>query len=258
MTRSGAAAALLWAVLASGTAARAGEPAARKPTPAASATPPSLARPKSTPKPYERFVVGDYLITPKIYDRYDARAAAGTSFRASATSEFPLFGLPWMIQGDYRSYRYDRALDPGDATTGSALAHDNNVDARLGLKLADPRVYVGVGYLVGNSTDSLAAPSRRTGLGVGLQKLADVDRPLSVFGSVYYYPQITTSANGDLTNAPGSAKYRFLKYDLGLHVGLGPTPGFLEAGYLGDRGLGTGIQSDVSHNGPYAGLGFHF
>jgi len=251
------------------------------PTPAPTATP--------SPKPtvyYEHFIVGDYLFNPKVYNEFaGGNKGVGTSYAARGAVEFPLFGLPWMLEGDYRSYRYPHIDggtglpgDPGFVTViggygqtevPSFTAKDTDLDGRFGLKVADPRVYIGVGYL--HRDENYGYP-KQNGFGFGAEKLPDLDQTFSVYGSVYYYPSVNanfTYPTDAFTTAGGlagtSAKFtdRFLKYQIGVSILLtgahDPFGVFLDGGYLGDSIRGKTLSpGDASHNGAYLGLGLKF
>jgi len=87
-------------------------------TPAPTSTPapirPPVATPVPTPSPTptpppvrtEAFVAGDYLFSPKVYNEISPGNAASGSYALRGAVEFPLFGLPAMLEGDYRHYRY--------------------------------------------------------------------------------------------------------------------------------------------------------
>ena len=188
-----------------------------------------------------------------------------------------------MIEGDGRSYRYNHADGGGVAacnstTSGSAGCvngkgrqglvfvpafdgRDDDIDARFALKVANPRIYIGIGYEFRNTNyEGGAFPTQQHGLGVGVEKLPDLDQAFSLFGSMYYYPSLTTNGSQNLGDGTfGQVQYRYLKYNVGLTLDLGHSPLFLEGGYLGDRGYDKqNAPSDFTHQGPYAGLGIHF
>src|SRR6202043_689384 len=91
------------------------------PTPAPVATPKPTPVPTPTPtavptkNPYEHFIVGDYIFSPKVYNEFSpGNTGKGGSYSARGAVEFPAFGLPWMLEGDYRSYSYphNNGIDP--------------------------------------------------------------------------------------------------------------------------------------------------
>ncbi len=275
------------------------------PTPVATPTPivtaPPTLKPTPTPtpvakNPYEHFIVGDYIFSPKVYNEFSpGNTGKGGSYAARGAVEFPAFGLPWMLEGDYRSYSYPHnngftsaqvtgtpgltapactgngATGPGCVTVIGAYgqtnvpsftARDTDFDGRLGLKIAEPRIYIGVGYL--HREENYGYP-KQNGFGFGAEKLPDLDQPISVYGSVWYYPSIS----GDFTfplGAPPSLvgttdkfQQRFLKYQIGGTFNLGGSGLFLDAGFLGDTIRGKNLSpSDASHAGGYVGLGLKF
>jgi hypothetical protein len=264
-------------------------PPSPTPVPTEAPTPPPTPSPTPSPKPtvyYEHFIVGDYLFQPKVYNEF----APGTkgndfSYAARGAVEFPLFGLPWMLEGDYRRVSYEHSDggtglpgDPGFVTVVGGYgqtevpgftAKDSSLDGRFGLKVADPRIYIGVGYL--NLQDNYGYP-KLNGVGFGAEKLPDLDQTFSVYGSVYYYP--STSGNytyptdafttaGDLAGTSAKLSYRVLKYQIGVSILItgahDPFGLFLDGGYLGDSLRGKSLSpSDASHNGAYLGLGLKF
>ena len=159
---------------------------------------------------------------------------------------------------------YEQVIGKGQAYVPAFTAQDRDYDARLGLKVASPRVFVAVSYLW-RSFDYLGYPTQH-GIGFGLDKLPDLDTPLSVYGSVYYYPSIegtytgpTSALLGTLSGATFGWQYRVVKYEIGVTYALRRTPLFLEAGWLGDKGTGKlNAPSDYSHNASMLGGGLHF
>ena len=260
--------------------------------------PPPTPSPTPTPvpkNPYEHFIVGDYIFSPKVYNELSpGNTGSGGSYSVRGAVEFPLFGLPWMLEGDYRQYAYPHnstisPLAPTDASgnacfPGSNVAgnegcvtviggygqtsvpsfrpRDSDFDGRFALKIADPRIYIGVGYL--HREEDYGYP-KQNGFGFGAEKLPDLDQPFSVYGSVWYYPSI----QGDFTFPVGAPaadvgttaqfQQRFLKYQVGGTLNLGSSGLFLDAGFLGDTIRGKNLSpSDASHAGGYVGLGIKF
>jgi hypothetical protein len=270
------------------------------PTPSPSPTPTATPSPTPSPSPspvaknpYEHFVVGDYIFSPKVYNEFSpGNTGKGGSYSVRGAVEFPLFGLPWMLEGDYRSYAYPHNNDftPAQVAAGACQPHipitgqgcvtvigaygatnvpsfnarDTDFDGRFALKIGDPRIYIGVGYL--SRAENYGYP-RQNGFGFGAEKLPDLDQPISVYGSVWYYPSIS----GDFTfpdvgppadDAGASGRrfeQRFLKYQVGGTFSLGNSGLFLDAGFLGDTIRGKQLSpSDASHAGGYVGLGIKF
>ena len=283
-------------------------PATPTPPPPVVTPPPPVVTPSPSPtpvarNPYEHFIVGDYIFSPKIYNEFSpGNKGTGGSYSVRGAVEFPAFGLPWMLEGDYRSWSYphnsgitqaqfNAAPDgnpcPHGAFTGAAVsatgdqgcvtvigaygqtavpsftARDTDFDGRLGLKIAEPRIYIGVGYL--HREENYGYP-KQNGFGFGAEKLPDLDQPLSVYGSIWYYPSISGNFTYPAGAVPASLvgttdkfQQRFLKYQIGGTLALGNSGLFLDAGFLGDSIKGKNLSpSDASHAGGYVGLGIKF
>jgi hypothetical protein len=244
------------------------------PVPVPSVSPMMSPTPEPTTKKvsYERYVIGDYLFKPKVYDEFNNGSTGGStaSFGIKGAIEFPILNLPWMLEGDYRNERFPA----GNAGTGtpsvflppgvgfnypSFTVRSHDFDGRFGLKVADPRIYVGVGYLYRSSNEPY--PSIR-GLGFGIEKLPDLDQQLSIYGSAYYYPS-TRSHGTYLDPSPGGANYtiayRILRYSIGGTYAPMKGPIFLDFGWEGERGnVKQNAISSYTTNGPFVGLGIHF
>jgi len=155
--------------------------------------------------------------------------------------------------------------DPGCVTTlgpasgtsfvNSFDARDTDVDGRIGLGIANPKIFVVGSYET--RYNNFGYP-RLTGIGGGLEKLSNFNQPVDIYGSILYYPTIT----GGYTDIFGSGQqlqYRYLKYQAGITLNLPKAPLFLDFGFLGDRGIAKeNAPSNFSDNSLYGGLGLHF
>lgn len=287
------------------------------PVPVVAAPPPATPSPTPSPPPArtEAFVAGDYLISPKVYNEISPGNAATGSYALRGAIEFPLFGLPVMLEGDYRHYRYPHTAQQtvnscapgtpgltgcgtvvgnqvyntgncpsttdqgcvtvvgykqiiafnglGQAYVPALTAQENDGDVRLGIKVFEPRVYLGAGYL-SKTYDYLGVP-RLSGAGVGVSKLPDLEQPFSLEGSVWYYPRIsgnytypTTPLLGPLSGQTIPLSYAYWKYRAGATAKLGGTL-FVDFGLAGARATArTNAPSDTTVNSAYVGLGLHF
>jgi len=271
------------------------------PTPAPPPPPPPTPLPTMAPtptpapaavNPFEHFVAGDYVFGGKVNNEFSpGNNDNKSSYAVRAAAEFPAFGLPWMVEGDFRQYAYDHNANgsPGPCPSGNPgcvtviggygqtfvpafTARDYDVEGRLGLKVADPRVYVAVGYM--NRTTNYGYP-RQDGFGFGVEKLPDLNQPFSVYGSVYYYPSVkgnftvpgcpagaaAGSAACPDTNAGSTLElsYHMFTYQIGGTYNISNSPAFVDFGFLGDNGNNrTNAPSDFNHNGVYLGLGVRF
>jgi hypothetical protein len=243
-------------------------------TPAPAASPTAAPTPVPAATPYQdHFIAGDYIIQPKVYNEFSPGNTGNNSFTARGAFEFNVFNIPWMIAADFRQYQYPHncssATDPqclvtiiggqGQTLVPAFTAKDTDVDARLGLKIADPHIFLGVGYLW--RTNNYGYP-RQDGVGFGLEKLPDLNQTFSLYGSAYYYPSVRGTCGTDVCpTGPFDLAYRILKYQAGATVTLGGSsfPLFLDLGYLGDDGRNkTNAPVDFTHSGPYVGLGIKF
>jgi hypothetical protein len=255
------------------------------PTPMPTATPkpkppppPPTPTPTPTPVPvnYEHFIVGDYLFAPKVYNEFsNGIVGQGFSYDGRAAAEFPLLGLPWMIEGDYRHYEYyhngtNPATDPsgyvnaigaGSYYATGFKAMDTDLDARFGLKVVDPRVYVGISYLY--RYGNYGYPGQN-GFGFGIEKLPDLDQAFSVYGSLYYYPSVVGNVPGSVSPlfAGQQLSYRDLTYQGGITYSLGKFSGFglfLDANYIGDNLRVKNLApSNATHGAAAVGIGLKF
>jgi len=256
------------------------------PTPPPSATPEPTATPTVAPTPtpapaatpyMDKFIVGDYLFAPKVYNEFNpgntANNTNGFSYAIRGGMEFNLFNIPWMVEGDYRQFNYPHNCTnlagptPDCMVTGIGgnyqtavpqfTVRDYDFDARLGIKVFNPRVYIGIGYMWrGNN----AGYPRMSNLGFGIEKLPDLDQAFSVYGSLWYYGNVkgTTSASYSGGTAYQLA-YNVLKAQLGFTYSFANSPLFLEAGILGESQKNkTNAPSDGSNSAIYAGIGLKF
>ena len=252
------------------------------PTPEPATPAPATAAPTPTPMPVatpykDLFVAGDFIFSPKVYNEFSPGNSSGTSdghgfpYRIHGAAEFDLFNLPWMIEGDYRDINYPHTCATGTAVAAPSAdcyvtniggqgstavnaftARDYDLDARFGLRIANPRIYIGVGYMW--RSNNYGYP-RISNVGFGIEKLPDLDHAFSVYGSAYYYANV----KGNYTDPSGNQyqlSYNILKYDVGLDYVFGKGPLFIEAGFLGEE-LHNKLNAPVnaSNSGPYAGIG---
>jgi hypothetical protein len=257
------------------------------PTPAPVVTPPPTPAPTPTPKPtpgIQAFIVGDYIFSPKVYNEFSpGNNHTGPSYSGRAALEIPLAGLAWMLEVDSRQYAYPHIGDfdgtpqntpcaapplagnrgcvtpiggVGSGYVNSFTAKDRDIDGRVGIGLAHPRIYVAFSYLWRGTNYGYPNMS---GPGFGVEKLPDLDHPVSLFGSYYYYPNV----KGQYFTPYGSTiSYRMQKYQVGAAFSVNLIRGiglFLEGGFQGDRGdVKLLAPSAFHHAGGFAGIGAHF
>jgi hypothetical protein len=259
-------------------------PATPPPSPAPPPPPPPPPTPTPVPvvAPYNDFyVAGDYIISPKVYNEFVPGSSSnnnsgGFSYRLHGALEFAIANLPWMVEVDYRQWNWQHHCggggDPeclvttigglGQSSVPTFIGRDYDFDARLGLRILKPRIYLVGGYMWRGNNYGYP---KETGAGVGLEKLPDLDRPFSFYGHAMYFfgvngnYQSSPLACGTPTIATGctyNVGYNVLKYDIGATYSFQGFPLFIEAGFLGDRGYNTNAAPiGFSESGPYAGIG---
>jgi hypothetical protein len=258
------------------------------------ATPPPTPAPTPAPKAYDdKFVVGDYIVSPVTYNQFSpGNAKLGPAYAGRAGLEFGLSSsFKIMVEADSRQYAYPHigdydsviprntpcsaAFNPGAYNRGcvttiggqsnvyvpSFTALDRDLDVRLGLQILKPRIYLAGSYLwLGNN---YGGPNMG-GAGFGLEKLPDLDQPFSVFASYYYYPTVQGNFGDASLNTTFQEQYSVQKYEAGIDYntpfGLTKDAGvFLEAGFMGDYGRNKQFApSNFQHAGAFGGIGIHF
>ncbi|HET6274957.1 MAG TPA: hypothetical protein VFE16_03335, partial [Candidatus Cybelea sp.] len=254
------------------------------PAPPPPAPPPPPPPPPPTPKPLqsEAFVAGDYIFSPKVYNEFSPGNSGNNSFAVRGGGEFNLGTIPLMVEGSYERWQYPHncPVTPAGGVPAECLVtviggngstpvvtstnlYDQDVDARLAVRVLQPRIYVGVGYIwVANN---YGYPNLN-GIGFGGEKLPDLNHTFSFFGSVWYYPNVNGNASVQVPNRfPATGfqttslplQYQLLKYQAGITIALGNTPLFVEGGWMGDSWSNKqNAPINRSYNGPFAGLGF--
>ncbi len=244
-------------------------PATAPPTTAPTIAPTPTPAPVATPY-NDIFIAGDYIFSPKVYNEFSpGNTGKSGSYAVRGAIEFSALNLPWMLEGSYEQFQYPHncagAGDPacnvtviggaGQTAVPAFTARDQDFDGRLGLRVANPRIYVGVGYLY--RTGNYGYP-KETAFGYGAEKLPDLNQNFSLYGSVWYYP----NAKGTFTDPSGvnyTLGYNILKYQIGGTIAFGNSPVFLDLGFMGASGNNkTNAPIGFSEAGPYVGLGIKF
>ncbi len=258
------------------------------PTPTASPTP----TPKKVVPP-EFFVAGDGEFDPKVYNEFSPGNKGAVDFAGRAGVTFNFDQLAFLAEGDFSQFRYPHRSatgsntggpfysanvpcgngttfsapvgDPGCVSvlgpiSGSAYvpsfdARDTDIDGRVGIGIADPKIFLVGSY---DTRYSNYGYPRLEGIGGGLEKLPDFSQALSIYGSVLYYPQLSGDYT-DIFGNPQKLQYRSLKYQAGLTINVPKSPLFLDAGFLGDHLTEKqNAPANESENTFYGGIGLHF
>jgi Copper amine oxidase N-terminal domain len=253
------------------------------PPPTPTPVPPTPAPPPPTPTPapvatpyHDLYVAGDYLLSQKVYDEFSpgnsasANTANGFSWRIHGAAEFDAFGVPWMLEGNYEQLNYPHNCSLNSSGGAAANCYVTTIggvgttpvpalsvsnyefETRLGLRVFQPRIYIGVGYLW--RSNNVGYP-RMSNIGFGAEKLPDLDHAFSVYGNVWYYGNV----KGNFTDPTGNAyqlSYNILKGDLGVTYSFNHSPLFFEGGVIGESLHNkTNAPSNASNFGPYIGIG---
>ena len=261
-------------------------------TPAPAAPPAPAPQPPTetlTPTPAERpaaelFIAGDALLDPKIYDEFIPGSKGNTSIAARAGATIPVSNLSFLAEAAFAEFSgphggaagFDPSLpcgvegqppaaNPscvsvlgpagGSAEVAPFRLHNEDVDGRLGINVANPKLFLVGSYerFSGNYGYPILE-----GPGAGLEKLPSFQQLLDLYGSFLYYPQLEGKYIDIFGNAQ-QLQYRFLKYQAGLVFSPASLPVFLDAGFLGNRANAKqNAPADTTESGFYAGLGLHF
>ncbi len=285
-----------------------------RPTRVSTPEPPKSTAPPAAVVPgpvFERYVAGDYLISPKVYNELSPGNTGNKSYAVKGAVEFPLFGPTWEIGANFRHVLYPHganrgigacafgdpnctvvgadprfqaglcpAPDQGCVTTvgyqqtqaqnglgqiyvTAFTAQEDNVDAHFGLQVLKPRIYVAVSGVF-HRTNYLGYPTT-SGVGFGIEKLPDLDNKFSLYGSAFYYPNVSgkyTYPNsaflGPLSGRQITLAYSEFKYEFGGAIALGKNL-YVDLGYAGDRtNAKSNAPASTNISEPYIGLGLHF
>ena len=224
----------------------------------ASATPPpATAPPTPTPTPVatpykDLFIAGDYLASQRVYDEFSpGNIASGTQD-----------GFSYGIHGDVDAIGTPLANcyvttigGLGSTAVPQMTVRNYDFEGKLGLRVFEPRIYIGIGYLW--RSNNVCYP-KLSNIGFGIEKLPDLNKPFSVYGSVWYYGNV----KGNFTDPSGNAyqlAYNILNYQVGVTYAFGNSPLFIEGGVVGQT-LKNKINapSAASNFGPFIGLGLKF
>lgn len=206
----------------------------------------------------EYFISGDYLFDTQNVNEFNPSGISGSgSFAGRVGASYPVGKLAVMAEGTWDQYEYTHPTGPvtviggnGQAIVPSFFIHSNDWDARLGVGLQQPRVFLVASYA--QRLNNYGYPNLQ-GYGFGIEKLPDFnDKTVSFFGSYLWYPQF---------GAGQYLQYGFYKYQAGIeaHSNNRYNPLFVEVGYMGDYGYGRlSAPASISDHGVFAGLGLHF
>ena len=263
------------------------------PVPTLAPTPVPTPVPTAPPTPGPKaqvFVVGDYLFSGKVSNEFASSNSTQSLTAAGRLGiEIPISNLGFLIEADGRQWTYPHYASGsaacvqylssccpqqgcvtvignyGQVYVPAFTAKDQDLDGRVGIGLPILKLYLDASYL--HRTNNYGYPTEN-GVGFGLERLPNLNEPISVFGSFLYYPSVTGNFDDYCVQAVGCNQYqnvdwhlayRVYLYQVGLTLSLGKSPLFVEVGFMGDNGQASqAAPSNYTHNAISAGLGLHF
>lgn len=247
------------------------------PRPAPIATPfvaPPTWMPTPTPAPAQPSYTAFIQVAYSPSNNFNEFVAGGYCDTWIANIAVAPMNSPFALKADFRQdsyvtssnatdafanhYTQFATIDGGVAFTPVFLARQSSLDIRAEFQVLKPRVYVGVGYL--HTANNYGYPSLNA-VGFGIEKLPDLRPGISLYGSVFYYPN--ASGNYTITNpaSPNFGKgyqqqYQVVKYDIGAALVIAHSPVYLYGGYGADQyNNPRNAPIGQNHAGPYIGLG---
>lgn len=263
------------------------------PSPTATATPAAAAKPVP---PYVRFVAVDLSLAPRTANEFTPHLTGRTTQSIRFALEYrplvvkigkiSLFGRSRsFVEGEYRRFNYPHDGGPvpyaqgtpcsapgglgpmsgnsGCVTpiggSGSAYANATNLTEE---EFALHQSIIGVGHTYIASglfarRNHYGYPTLRSNFGIGIEALPDLSKKAALYGSAFYYPEVT----GFYTPPAGAAyrlRYKLFTYRVGGTLALGKVP-FLDAGYIADHYIGKqNAPAAVTHGALQLGIGVHF
>jgi hypothetical protein len=210
----------------------------------------------SAPNNYNELVAGGYCdtyILNAAFAPLDSKFAVKADFRqdnyVTSSNTTDAFG---------NHYTQFATIDHGVAFTPVFFARQNSLDVRAEYQIAAPRIYAGVGYI--HTTNNYGDPNLN-GVGVGLEKLPDLRPGISLYGSIFYYPNATGTYTVSNPASPNNGnsylqQYQIFKYDIGVALVIAHSPVYVHGGYAADQyTVKQNAPIGQVHAGPYIGLG---
>lgn len=240
------------------------------PPPAATQAPAVYATFAPTPAPlatpfHDLYAVGDISI-PRVYNDFVSNNSTKLSYNIRAAGELASPVLHLMFEGNFNRTQFNfpgGLVVPLSKGTSYALSpfsgFDDDVDVDFGMRIMQPRIYFIEGYFFGNN--NYGYPNLH-GLGYGIEKLPDLNRPMSFEARFWYsasvkgpYAPFTAGA----TMYPGGTlTYRIYNGLIGADITVSGHI-FADVGWQASRwDGGVNAPGNRVEDGPYVGLGGHF
>jgi hypothetical protein len=227
--------------------------------------PPPAPKATATPGPMRELLVQGGYTLAKVYNNY-ADGVTGNGFSYVFASAYR-FG-PWAVKFDDRTDFFNSTVnvmgppprtgfatpDGGYSVVPSFAGRNTNFDVRAEHNIFGPNSYAGVSF--SETSTSYGYPTLR-GVGFGLEQYSDFT-PFGVYGSVFYYPNVTGSFLQTDPISPNfgksfPVKFAQLKYSVESSLPIS-RDFYTYFGYGGYRML-VGTSSSENVEGPYIGFG---
>jgi hypothetical protein len=117
--------------------------------------------------------------------------------------------------------------------------------------------YLATSTFVHSSSDG--QPNVHADIGFGLERLPDPSKAASLFGSYYFYPEVTGKIGGAVGMPDANLRYKLESYTLGGALAVPKTPAFVSAGLVAEHYLRKqNAPSDATYFSTALGIGVHF
>ncbi len=232
----------------------------------AAAPSPSPAPKRDPLMPHERIFQIDY-IPALVASNAFSHGNVGTDIafphstnQVRAAIEFSFVHVPFVAIGEFNQWSYPHNAGTveviganGSTYIPAFTATEYDLGAQLGVRIAPYHWYAALSYLYHASNYGYP---EMLGIGAGIEKLPDLERPFSLSGYVYYFPNMQNE-DTFYDSTSGRAEplsYRVVRYDVGATWTLRSRL-FLNVGLIGTTWYNrTNAPTNASYFGPRVGL----
>jgi hypothetical protein len=232
--------------------------AAASPEPSAEPTAAPTAAP--TKPTYIRFVEAELLLGDRVANSYAPNVTGRITNSIRAESEFKFLARSFA-EFDYRRWSVDhpsgfvtQPLLNGSTFVPQQRFSEQDVTFNNGV-VGVGHTYLATSTIIHSTSENL--PTLHSSFGLGIEKLPDPTRPLSLFGSFYYYPEVSGKLAEDDGSRP-KLRYKLETFRFGGALAIPQTRLFLTASLLADHYLRKeNAPGDATHTSASLGVGFH-
>jgi hypothetical protein len=230
------------------------------PAAAASTAPAATAAPAVTPPTYVRFVDAELLLGERVANSLSPNLTGPITNSLRAGAEYKFFGRNFA-ELEYRRWNVDHS---SGLVTQPATGAQTFVPARRFSEedvIFNSSLY-GLGYtylststIIHSNNEGL--PTVHSAFGFGLERLPDPTRAASLFGSYYYFPEVS----GKLSLPDGTRpnlRYKLQTFRFGGSLAIPQTNAFLTANLVADHYLRKeNAPGNATHTSASLGIGYH-